>query len=622
MGATDLLFAQAPATPALRFGDDQVGPRPPVNAQLRAELAPLQVAITVVPSVEGMLQVRLPDLGLAAGGAYASRAARPVVGKASTGWQPSQAREIGAQERSEATGRRLTSMVNRWALCVSCSDGVEIRQAGALAPLYRRNVSPYAEARRVPATPAGSPYEVATAIRRARSSAFQGATGGRHVARSNNFAGGTPTRRRWVGFHTAPVRRQRWCCSATWATTVAAAGWAFRTGWQEAQVPPPGSHPRPPLPPPVVACYQPSAYLRFRVAKRADADLWFACERGGERKDPVVVAVRRVYVVLNNVTLIRVTDGAELPTLSLSLALDVGSWTWGFEAELPGSAEALVIPTAGPVDLLARVNGAEFRLMVETIRRERRFGATTVRIGGRGRNAVLAAPYAPVLTFTHTEERTAQQLMNDVLTLNGAPLGWTVDWGLTDWLVSAGVFTHQGTWIEALAAIANAAGAYLHPHRTALSIAVRPRYPIPPWEWATLTPDLVLPDAAVVRESLRWQEKPAYNRVYVSGQQQGILGQVTRAGTAGEILAPMVVDPLVTTASAARQRGLAILADTGRQLEVTLRLPVLAETGVIEPGTFVAYQEGSVHRLGLVRSTSIEAGFPEVWQTIAVEARA
>jgi hypothetical protein len=72
----------------------------------------------------------------------------------------------------------------------------------------------------------------------------------------------------------------------------------------------------------------------------------------------------------------------------------------------------------------------------------------------------------------------------------------------------------------------------------------------------------------------------------------------------------------------ARQRGLAILADTGRQIEVTLRLPVLAETGLIEPGAFVEYQDGSITRLGLVRATRVEAGRPEVWQTLGVQAYA
>ena len=77
-----------------------------------------------------------------------------------------------------------------------------------------------------------------------------------------------------------------------------------------------------------------------------------------------------------------------------------------------------------------------------------------------------------------------------------------------------------------------------------------------------------------------------------------------------------------TEADAARQRGIAVLADTGQQIEVSLRLPVLAETGIIEPGAFVEYQDGSVTRLGLVRSTQIEAGMPEVWQTLGVQSHA
>lgn len=75
-------------------------------------------------------------------------------------------------------------------------------------------------------------------------------------------------------------------------------------------------------------------------------------------------------------------------------------------------------------------------------------------------------------------------------------------------------------------------------------------------------------------------------------------------------------------ARTARQRGVAVLGDTGQQIEVSLRLPVLAETGIIEPGAFVEYQDGSVTRLGIVHSTQVEAGMPEVWQTLGVQSHA
>ena len=55
---------------------------------------------------------------------------------------------------------------------------------------------------------------------------------------------------------------------------------------------------------------------------------------------------------------------------------------------------------------------------------------------------------------------------------------------------------------------------------------MRHRYPAAPGN-GTVTPDFVLPVDAVARESLRWIEKPAYNRVFASGQDVGVLGQVT-----------------------------------------------------------------------------------------------
>jgi hypothetical protein len=401
--------------------------------------------------------------------------------------------------------------------------------------------------------------------------------------------------------------------------------------YQLAMVPLPGVHPAGPVKPPKpVPCYTSSGNLLFANLLTRDGNLFFVCEAHvqGPEHQTVIIPVRRVYCVINNVTLHRVSDGAEVPAFSLSLSLDADSWTWGFEAVLPATAETLVAPgnASGPVELMATVNGTDFRVLAENISRERSFGEASIRISGRGRNAVLAAPYAPVMNFHNAEARTARQLMDDVLTHNGAqygiPLGWTVDFGLTDWNVPPGVFNHQGTWIEALIAVAEAAGGYLIPHPSALSLKVRHQYPVAPWQWNEVTPDFSLPADAVARESLRWLEKPAYNRVFVSGQEVGVLGQVTRAGTAGDLLAPMVVDTLITETSAARQRGIAVLADTGRQIEVTLRLPILEETGILLPGAFVEYRDGSIKRLGLVRSTSIQAGLPEVWQTLGVQAYA
>jgi hypothetical protein len=556
---------------------------------------------------------------------YFSNTSRPTVSQRTTVWLPTNVLDPTVLvQRQQVAQRAPFSWQPGWQQGEGRQPGVHHPLPKVLVRDHVPGESVFQQAQPLPDLTAFRHQEAARSVRVLQAEAFEqsaalrDATGFRHQVADRTKRGSTQGR--W---------ENAFGLGKAWHTDFQPAmPWVLRYGGrhQEAVPPPPGIsvlvRPKPPGPAP---CYTPDPHLLFSEAFGATPHLVFVCQ--GQRPDfvgTVVIPVRRVYFVINNVSLHRVADGVEVPVYNLSLSLDASSWTWGFEARLPAQAEALVASrqASEPVKLAARVNGTLFCVYAENISRERTFGEASIRVSGRGRNAVLGAPYAPVMTFRNGELRSARQLMEDVLVVNGVPLGWTIDWGLTDWNVPMGVFFLQGTWIEALTTIASAAGAYLLPHPAGQSLRVRHHYPVPPWEWESVTPDVVLPVDAVSRESLRWLKKPAYNRVFISGQEIGVLGQVTRAGTAGDILAPMVVDPLITEAAAARQRGLAVLADTGSQLEVSLRLPVLAETGIIEPGTFVEYRDGSVTRLGLVRSTQIDAGMPEVWQTLGVQSHA
>ena len=628
MASVDLRFAHPPGSAHLVFGGDPTGSAPPLDAQLVGTLPALRFEALAIPNASATLVATFPAMEMIAEARYASRAARPLVGSTRSAWQRGCGFEDGAEHRTARTIHQPVLARASWQLASSHIAGVEARRSATLARLpitatvrFRGALPMSPDAIRVPHSESihlrtAGPVIYANAARidaLQRRLHHQDGLRDRHRQTTSQFevAQPHPGRRFFEAIQVATVLR-RWMAAR----------------WQNAMRPTPGRHPvRPDDPdPPFVPCYTPNPNLRFAALAATHGHLVFVCENhpGPGEDGPVVVPIRRVYVVLNHVTLHRWPDGVPVPVISLSLSLDVDSWAWGFEATLPAIAEALIAPADGapPVELLAHVNGTDFRVLAENLTRERSFGEASLRLSGRGRTAVLSAPYAPVMSFANPQPRTARQLMDDVLTINGVPLGWSIDWGLTDWNVPAGVFAHQGTWIDALAAIAEAPGGYLLPHPFEAILRVRHRYPVAPWDWHAVTPDLVLPVDAVSRESLRWVEKPAYNRVFVSGQSAGVLGQVTRTGTAGNVIAPMVVEALITEAAAARQRGTAILADTGQQFEVGLRLPVLPETGIVEPGTFVEYQDGSVSRLGLVRSTRIEAGFPEVWQTLGVECRA
>ena len=622
----DLLFDRSPATSNnLVFGETDAPPTPvdnPVTVSLALPGPTLSVHATLTQPVR--VQMVLPGPTIAVHAQYISGAARPLVRKTDAPHQvavPAPAQIVSAHSTSlyapsdkrahwQTAAPLRTAVQSRHDNAERLAAGTTVVQQHAWRTGLRPVSFRYQVADRTPrvattvrqqwAVPTGVPgtairYQDGVRLRNGAATAFQKALG-LHVARSDRQG------KAQISGLQRGVRHQ------------------------VAIKPPAGMHLYVVLPPEQERCYTPSGELVFTQAWDGTSDLLFICERhdGGpvEPGATVVVPVKEVYFVINSATLRRVDGNIDLPVLGMSLRLDVQSWTWGFSAQLDGRALTSLEPAnyGDPVELEATINGVAYRVLAEGIARERTFGRASIAVTGRGKSAVLDSPYAPVLNFDNAAgDRTAQQLAGDVLTINGVNNGWSVDWQPDDWLVPAGVWSHQGTHISALNAIAGALGGCLQPHPIDATVAILARYPSAPWEWATATPDFELPSAATTREGIEWVDRPAYNRVFVSGVGAGVLGQVTRTGTAGDRLAPMVTDALTTHADAARQRGLSVLADVGRQASVSLKLPVLAETGIILPGSMVRYTDAGVNRIGIVRGMAVDVALPQIWQNLTVE---
>ena len=336
----------------------------------------------------------------------------------------------------------------------------------------------------------------------------------------------------------------------------------------------------------------------------------------------VTVPVQKVYIMRNSFSLHRVADNQSIDCLSFSCSLDANSWNWSWSATTsPYQLDRVFADNAAePIEVLATINNIPLRLMIESLSRDRSFGSTAIKIAGRGRTAWLAGPYSPILSFNNDTDQTANQIAENVLTFNGISIGWAVDWWLDDWLVSSGAWSQYSTYIEALTKIAEAGGGYVQPHDTSQIVTFRPYYPTAPWLWDTVTPDLALPEAVVTVEGITWTSKTIYDSVYVVGSAKGgRLDRIIRTGMGGTNPSPTVQNDLACDPIMTRQRGIRVLSDCGRQAMVTLKLPILTETGIVRPGTFVSYMAGNVERVGIVRSVKVDVAFPEAWQSIEVE---
>ena len=556
-------------------------------------------------------------------GSYATNADRKMGNGCSAGWQQ------GTQAPSQQTAARWLQ-----AASVSSTTGAAWDE-GAPATLARVVESRQSAAVTVERT---AVYREATPAARSLRAQHQDC-GRMRAARTFRHQDGRPAHRARTAAweERTPLNNRR--LQAAWqeGTPLTAArrvrqqaGTSLRqerrAPWQEGRRAPPGRYLPPPVLPvvPVDRCYTPPAAdeadFLFSTTWFPSTALLFRC-RDFDLPATYTIPFKKTYMAVHTVSVVRLPDLLPLPALTGNISTDADSWCWSLSATGPASLMDLLAPTAGaPAQLRVTVDGIAWEFIAESLSRTREFGKARVALKGRSVTAALSDPYATPTTWTNAAESLAGQIATGVL----ADTGVTLDWGVDDWLVPAGAWSHQGTPISALSRIAEAAGASLSSPRAGSELRVKPHYSLLPWEWngAAVAPDVQLPLAVVIRDGFERRDRPAYNRAVVSGENQGVLGLITRDGTAGDLSAPMVTDALATAQNAVRQRGAAILGSAGPQALVSLSLPLLTGgtmPGVLDVGQLVEVVEPTETWRGMVRAVDLSINWPTIRQSVSVE---
>lgn len=375
----------------------------------------------------------------------------------------------------------------------------------------------------------------------------------------------------------------------------------------------------PPEPPEEGCAAHPIGFVQLQLLKPATGDRTQLNLRCQGTTGTIIVPVRRVYMSINQIEVVTLPARTALDVLDLDISIDVDTWAWQVTGTLPAAQQELVARSGGaPVEIEVTVNGVQWVFVIDKPTRSRVFGRARTRFTGRSRAAYLADPFDVPVNRSNTAPATAQQLILDAL-----PPDWSLLWQASDWLVPAGAWSHRGTAIDVATTVVGAIRGQVHAHRVDKQLRVSARYPIAPWEWAAATPDITLPISVVTSEDTEWQELPPYNRVFVAGTAHGVLAQVTRDGTAGDVLAEMATDALITDDIAARQRGIAELARGGRQAMVSIDVPLIPTDGLglIECGRLLQVVEGADAWTGMVRGVQVQPSRTKTRQRLRVERR-
>jgi hypothetical protein len=338
----------------------------------------------------------------------------------------------------------------------------------------------------------------------------------------------------------------------------------------------------------------------------------------------VIVPIRSYYPVANSFSMVRLPERTPIECISLGLSIDTASWGWSVGAEVDQSAYDLLFPSPGQsVEIEILINGLYlFTAVVNKLPRKRAFAKNSFSLSASSRAVWLTEPFASVSQRLNTSAITAQQLAAEALL--AAPfagdIGFSLNWGLLDWLVPANAYSHTGSPMQYLSDIATAAGASIQAHRSDWQLSIAPLFPIPAWQWATATPDYIIPVDAIQTDSLEWDDLPNINGITLSGGAVGGIINVTRrAGTAGDKLLQPITHPLFTDVYATQQRATAELSKSGRRFKSVITMPVLPETGIIDTNKLIRITEGASSVTWMSRANSVSAKFGETMQSITLE---
>ncbi|MDI3326785.1 hypothetical protein QKW35_20605 [Pontibacterium granulatum] len=332
---------------------------------------------------------------------------------------------------------------------------------------------------------------------------------------------------------------------------------------------------------------------------------------GTFEQPPVPITSKAVYLFMPTITLYRLSDGAELDAINVSWTTDLDSWGWRFNATLKKNADlALVKPDSnGPQEIGCKINGHTFTAIVESYNVSRQFGNNSYQINGRSLSGWLSDPYAPKRSRVISTDHTAQQLAE----LELQNTGWTLNWNTADWLVPAGAFSYQDNDpVAVIKQIAESVGAIVQSHPSSKTLVVKPRFPTSPHLWASATPDAILPAALIKQTAGEYRTLPHYNRaITTGGDTGGVIVTLTRDGTAGNELAPVVTDPLITHADAGYERGRNEIAAGGswESMNITTWLTQNGTPGpgLMLPGYLVEIEDVDETYRTQISSTAITA---------------
>ena len=341
---------------------------------------------------------------------------------------------------------------------------------------------------------------------------------------------------------------------------------------------------------------------------------------------------REVYLIVNNVNVFALPGNEPLAFADIKIDLDLDSYSWKLSADVLNQQSIdLIKPDAtGNKEVAVEINGHRWSFFVPAWSSSRSISGNALNkrysITGYSRAQYLGLPYAPKRTRS-IGNTTAVQAATDELMGTGFTLNWDIAL-LADWTMPNSVFSYQElAALPVIKKLASTVGAVVQPAMDSDVLAVQPRYKVAPWDLALATVDRTIHENQILSEGGVLVSNAKINGVFVSGESEGVGLNVSRQGTAGDVLGADVVDSWLSAIEANTNRGRAEIAVSGDRINHSLELAIpesSAQPGLLMPGMIVEVQfnDASKNYRGYVQNNAISVpgrGLSKCRQSVTIE---
>ena len=370
---------------------------------------------------------------------------------------------------------------------------------------------------------------------------------------------------------------------------------------------------RPVLPPVVIPEKPRHADLDIKVLWSNKADLEF------------VRIELDALIVMNEINIYHVASDntkTAVHPVNASLDFDIDSFVWSFNGQLLGSDNLSLLTHRAKFEI--NVNGHQLLFTLREFSKANSFANDAYSFTCVTNSQWLGQPYATLHNGTVDNPIGAWQLVADKFTTENFTLNRTQT---PEWTLEKDSFSYLNkSAIEIAMQVAEASGAMLQPDKLNDVIHVQPRYKTSPWDWDNLTDaecDHVINADYIDTQSSSDNTTPQLNSVLISGETHGVITEVVKSGTAGDIRAKDILSPLSQDHNVNAELARNIMSDSGEQEVLGLTVPLLppdSSFGLMLPGEIirVIYPDKIITGLCISNSVPMQS-ITDVTQSVSLE---